>query len=71
MKEISLLVVEGNLASENKNFKEAGIQTHTESLKDTVQNLHAMKLDCIVMRHPVPGSCKQLTQYLDCDSVQQ
>ena len=33
MKEINLLVVEGNLESENKNFKEAGIQTHTESLK--------------------------------------
>ena len=40
MKEISLLVVEGNLASENKNFKEAGIQTHTESLKESIANYH-------------------------------
>ena len=40
MKEISLLVVEGNLASENKNFNEAGIQTHTESLKESIANYH-------------------------------
>ena len=40
MKEINLLVVEGNLESENKNFKEAGIQTHTESLKESIANYH-------------------------------
>ena len=28
-----------------------------------------MKIDCAVMRHPVPGSCKQLTKYLDCPIV--
>ena len=36
MKELKLLVVEGNLESENKNFKDAGIQTHTESLKESI-----------------------------------
>ena len=40
MKKLSLLVVEGNLLSENKNFKEAGIQTHTESLKESISNYH-------------------------------
>ena len=30
---IKLLIVEGNLQEENQNFKNAGIQTHTESLK--------------------------------------
>ena len=24
-----------------------------------------MKMDCVVMRHPVPGSCLQLTNYVD------
>ena len=38
MKKLSLLVVEGNLLSENKNFKDAGIQTHTESLKESISN---------------------------------
>ena len=34
-----ILIVEGNLAEENKNFSEAGIQTHTESLKDSLNYL--------------------------------
>jgi aspartate carbamoyltransferase catalytic subunit len=36
-----------------------------ESLRDTIQNIHAMKMDCVVMRHPVPGSAQQLTNYVD------
>ena len=31
-----LLIVEGNLREENKSFSEVGIQTHTESLKDSL-----------------------------------
>ena len=34
-----ILIVEGNLTEENKNFSEAGIQTHTESLKDSLNYL--------------------------------
>ena len=34
-----ILIVEGNLKEENTNFSEAGIQTHTQSLKDS--------LDCL------------------------
>ena len=36
-----------------------------ESLKDTIQNICSMKMDAVVMRHPVPGSPIQLTQYVD------
>jgi len=36
-----------------------------ESLKDTVQNIHAMKMDAVIMRHPTPGSVMQLTQFVD------
>ena len=36
MKNLNLLVVEGNLQKENANFKESGIQTHTESLKESL-----------------------------------
>ena len=35
MKNLNLLIVEGNLQKENENFKNSGIQTHTESLKDS------------------------------------
>ena len=33
---IKLLIVEGNLREENKSFSDVGIQTHTESLKDSL-----------------------------------
>ena len=36
MKNSNLLIVEGNLQKENENFKKSGIQTHTESLKDSL-----------------------------------
>ncbi|MFC1484245.1 aspartate carbamoyltransferase catalytic subunit [Candidatus Neomarinimicrobiota bacterium] len=36
-----------------------------EGLKDTIQNIHAMKMDAVVMRHPVPGSTVQLSKFVD------
>ena len=36
MKNLNLLIVEGNLHKENNNFKELGIQTHSESLKESL-----------------------------------
>ena len=37
MKKLNLLVVEGNLQKENDNFRNYGIQTHADSLKDSLQ----------------------------------
>ena len=36
MKNLNLLIVEGNLEKENNNFKNSGIQTHAESLKESL-----------------------------------
>ena len=36
MKNLNLLVVEGNLQKENETFKKSGIPTHAESLKDSL-----------------------------------
>ena len=36
MRSLNLLVVEGNLHEENKNFRKAGIQTHADSLKHSL-----------------------------------
>ena len=36
MKKINILVVEGNLQKENDNFRNYGIQTHAESLKESL-----------------------------------
>ena len=63
---ISFELAEKRLSADITNFSSSSSSVNKgESLKDTVQNLHAMKLDCVVMRHPVPGSCYQLTEYID------
>ena len=36
MRNLNLLIVEGNLKMETQNFKNAGIQSHTESLRDSL-----------------------------------
>jgi len=36
MNKLNILIVEGNLKEENLNFQKVGIQTHTESLKDSL-----------------------------------
>ena len=33
-----ILIVEGNLREENQNFSTSGIQTHTQSLQDSIAN---------------------------------
>ena len=40
MKNFNILIVEGNLKEENQNFLKVGIQTHTESLKDSLNKLN-------------------------------
>ena len=39
MKNLDILIVEGNLKEENYNFTKAGIKTHTESLTDSFNDL--------------------------------
>ena len=36
-----------------------------ETFKDTAQNIEAMKIDAIVMRHPTPGAPLHLTKFVD------
>ena len=36
-----------------------------ETFKDTAQNIEAMKIDAVVMRHPSPGAPLHLTNYID------
>ncbi len=63
---ISFELAEKRLSADITNFSSSSSSVKKgESLRDTVQNIHAMKMDCIVMRHPVPGSAQQLTNYVD------
>ena len=36
---LNILIVEGNLKEENKNFTDVGIPTHTDSLKQSLDSL--------------------------------
>ena len=43
-----ILIVEGNLREENQSFKEGGIKTHTESLKDSINYFtNELKIDVV------------------------
>ena len=53
---LKLLVVEGNLIEENQNFKKAGIETHTESLSDSL-NFFNKNIDLDVVN---PSSDKDI-----------
>ena len=39
MTDLNILIVEGNLKEENKNFTDVGIPTHTDSLKQSLDSL--------------------------------
>tara|TARA_B100000029_G_scaffold501326_1_gene574515 strand:+ start:67 stop:1008 length:942 start_codon:yes stop_codon:yes gene_type:complete len=67
---LSFELAEKRLSADVLNFTASSSSLNKgESLRDTVQNIQAMKIDCAVMRHPVPGSCLKLTHYLDCPIV--
>ena len=56
-----VLIVEGNLREENQSFSEAGIQTHTESLKDSLA-FFTDKLETHVVN---PSSAENIDQNID------
>ena len=63
---ISFELAEKRLSADVTNFSASSSSVQKgESLKDTIQNIHIMKMDAVVMRHPVPGSAIQLTNYVD------
>ena len=63
---ISFELAQKRLSADIVNFSGSGSSLKKgESFKDTVQNLEAMKIDAVVIRHPVPGSANQLTRFVD------
>jgi len=63
---ISFELAEKRLSADMVNFSASGSSlAKGETLRDTVQNIYAMKVDVVVMRHPVPGSVKLLSQFVD------
>lgn len=63
---ISFELAEKRLSADTTNFSATvSSVSKGESLKDTVRNIHAMKMDAVVMRHPAPGAALQLSTFVD------
>ena len=63
---ISFELAQKRLSADIINFSASSSSVKKgESFKDTVQNLEAMKIDAIVMRHPYPGAPLHLTKFVD------
>lgn len=63
---ISFELAEKRLSADTINFSSAGSSVSKgESLKDTAQNIEAMKVDVAVIRHKSPGAAHFLTQCVD------
>ena len=63
---ISFELAQKRLSADTVNFSASSSSLKKgETFKDTAQNIEAMKIDAVVMRHPTPGSPLQLTNYID------
>ena len=63
---ISFELAQKRLSADTVNFSAGSSSLKKgESFKDTAQNIEAMKIDCIVMRHPVPGTHIHLINYVN------
>jgi aspartate carbamoyltransferase catalytic subunit len=63
---ISFELAEKRLSADTVNFTAAGSSVAKgETLKDTAQNLEAMKIDMVVVRHRSPGAAHFLTRCID------
>ncbi len=63
---ISFELAEKRLSADTVNFSASGSSVSKgETLKDTAQNIEAMKIDMVVVRHASPGAPHFLTQCVD------
>ena len=67
---ISFELVEKRLSADVVNFSSSGSSVKKgETLIDTVNNILAMKVDMVVMRHPAPGAHQFLARHIDANIV--
>ena len=63
---ISFELAQKRLSADTVNFSASSSSLKKgESFKDTAQNIEAMKIDAVVMRHPAPGAPLHLTEFID------
>ena len=63
---ISFELAQKRLSSDTINFSASSSSLNKgETFKDTAQNIEAMRIDAVVIRHPSPGAPLHLTNYID------
>lgn len=67
---ISFELAEKRLSADIVNFNSGSSSVNKgETLIDTVNNILAMKVDMVVMRHPAPGAAKFLSRHIDANII--
>ncbi|PCH95110.1 MAG: aspartate carbamoyltransferase [Bacteroidetes bacterium] len=67
---ISFELAEKRLSADVVNFSAStSALKKGETLVDTVNNILAMKVDMVVMRHPNPGACVYLSKHIDVNII--
>lgn len=67
---ISFELAEKRLSADVVNFSASGSSVKKgETLIDTVNNILAMKVDMVVMRHPTPGAAKFLSKHIEASVI--
>lgn len=67
---VSFELAERRLSADIVNFSaSASSVSKGETLLDTVNNILAMKVDMVVMRHPAPGACAYLSNKISANIV--
>ena len=63
---ISFELAQKRLSADTVNFSASTSSLKKgETFKDTAQNIEAMKIDAVVMRHPTPGAPLHLTKHIE------
>jgi len=67
---ISFELAQKRLSADTVNFSASSSSLKKgESFKDTAQNIEAMKIDAVVMRHPSPGAPHQLKKFINAQII--
>ena len=67
---MSFELAEKRLSADSINFSKSGSSTSKgETLRDTIRNIEAMKVDTVVIRHSAPGAAKLMTEFVDSNVI--
>lgn len=67
---VSFELAERRLSADIVNFTASSSSVNKgETLLDTVNNILAMKVDMVVMRHPAPGACAFLSRHISANII--